>query len=94
MESYERQFAEAVVDDLSTSIANNVREAIDVDALVEDEQNLTTEGRMYVRGYVVGRLTMLRAGAVGNPNLSAGDLERITEIVDRNESGIAAALYA
>lgn len=94
MREFERQFTESVVENLSTSIANNVREAMDVEDLVDDEQHLTDKGRMYVRGYVTGRLTMLRAGAVGNPNLSAEDIEGIAEIVDENEGGIAAALYA
>ena len=94
MREFERQFAEAVVETLSTSIANNVREAGEVSTLVADDQQLTDEGRMYVRGYLTGRLTMVRAGAVGNPNLSVEDLEEIAGIVDEHEGAIAAALYA
>lgn len=94
MREFERQFAEAVVDNLSTSIANSVREAGEVETLVEGEEQLSSAGRMYVRGYVTGRLTMLRAGVVGNPNLSATDLEQVADLVDEREGAIAAALYA
>lgn len=94
MRDFEREFTEAVVENLSTSIANNVREAMDVEDLVDDERRLTETGRMYVRGYVTGRLTMLRAGAVGNPNLSAADIREVAEVVDEKEGSIAAALYA
>lgn len=94
MRDFEREFAETVIDNLSTSIANSVREANDIESLVDDENQLTPIGRMYVLGYLTGRLTMVRAGAIGNPNLSVEDLETLAAIVDDHESGIAAALYA
>lgn len=94
MREYEREYTETVVENLSTSIANSVRESGDIGDLVDDEEQLTAEGRMYVRGYITGRLMMIRAGAIGNPNLSADDLEEIAVIVEDNESAIAAALYS
>lgn len=94
MREFERQFVEMVVENLSTSIANSVRETYDVETLVDDDERLTAAGRLYVLGYLTGRLTMVRAGAIGNPNLSAEDLEALGEVVDDHESSIAAALYA
>lgn len=94
MREFERQFAETVIENLSTSIANSVREANDIESLVDGDNELSAIGRMYVLGYLTGRLTMVRAGAIGNPNLSVDDLETLADIVDDHESGIAAALYA
>lgn len=93
MHEYERQFTEAVAENLAASIANEVRDG-DVSRLVDSEEALTEKGRLYVRGYLVGRLSMLRAGAVGNPNLSADDTAAVAEILDEHEARIAAELYA
>lgn len=93
MEEDERRFLERMLDTLGPSLARNMRET-PTDDLVADDDRLTERGRLWVHGYLTGRLSMLRAGATGNPNLSAGDLSEIEDLVDGREAGIAAELYA
>lgn len=91
---HERQFTEAIVQDLAASIAGDLRETADVAELVTADQQLTSKGRLFVRGFVLGRLSMVRAGVVGNPNLSTEDLEAVESTIEENESAIAAELHA
>jgi|GEM_PF-2985911 len=92
MEQYEREFLEAVAANLAASIASGMRSTTDED-LFEDETTLTVAGRMWARGYLTGRLSIVRSGTTGNPNLSADDLEAVAALIDQNESDIAAQLY-
>jgi hypothetical protein len=92
MEEYERKFLQAVAGNLAASIATGMRSTADED-LFEDETTLTPAGRMWARGYLTGRLSVVRSGATGNPNLSADDLEAVAALIDQNESDIAAQLY-
>lgn len=92
MEEYEREFLEAVVENLAASIASGMRSTTDED-LFEDDANLTAAGRMWAQGYLTGRLSIVRAGSTGNPNLSASDLEEVAALIDDNEASIAAQLY-
>lgn len=93
METYEREFVEAVAENLGASIANGMRDAEDRD-LLADERRLTEAGQQWVHGYLTGRLAMLRSGATGNPNLTVDDVEQVATIADRKEGDIAAQLYA
>lgn len=92
MEEYEREFLQAVAGNLSASIATSMRSTADQD-LFEDETTLTTAGQMWATGYLTGRLSIVRSGATGNPNLSSDDLEEVVALIDENESDIAAQLY-
>lgn len=92
MEEYEREFLRAVAGNLAASIATGMRSTTDED-LFEDETTLTTAGRMWARGYLTGRLSIVRSGTTGNPNLSSEDLEEVAALIDQNESDIAAQLY-
>lgn len=94
MESYEEAYLEAVIDNLAASIANAMRDGTAADDLVESEDRLTDSGRLWVDGFLTGRLTMLRSGAVGNPNLSESDRRRVSALVERRESAVAAELYS
>lgn len=94
MESYEQAYLEAIIENLAASIANCMRDGV-VDAeMVETQGNLTTHGRLWVCGYMTSRLSMIRAGRLGNPNLTADDLDAVTALVAQHESTIAAELYA
>ncbi|AQL41767.1 hypothetical protein BV210_03110 [Halorientalis sp. IM1011] len=94
MEPYEEEYLEAILENLSTSMAQCMRDG-GVDAeLVESRDRLTTSGRLWVCGYVTSRLSMVRAGEVGNPNLSVRDLEHVHEVVERHESAIACQLHS
>ncbi|MFB6129883.1 MAG: hypothetical protein ABEJ28_03570 [Salinigranum sp.] len=92
MEEYERQFMADVIESLSVSIASGMREC--EEEFVESKEGLTDHGRLYVRGYLTARLSMLRSAAVGNPNLTADDVDQITSLVEDNEAKIAAQLYS
>lgn len=94
MRDHERQFTEAIVREQAASIAGDLREAGDVSELVVDDRRLTDKGRLYVRGFVVGRLSMVRAGVIGNPNLSTADLDAVRSAIEENEAAIAAELHA
>jgi hypothetical protein len=94
MEPYEEAYLEAILENLATSIAQCLRDGgVDVE-LAESRDRLTDGGRLWVCGYVTSRLSMLRAGEGGNPNLSADDLERVHEVVDRHQSAIACQLHS
>lgn len=93
MEEYERAFLEAVMENLSASIASGMAEER-AHRLYDDETTLTDQGEMWVQGYLTGRLGMLRGGSLGNPNLSPEDADEVAGIVERNESRVAAQLYA
>jgi hypothetical protein len=43
---------------------------------------------------VTSRLSMVRVGEGGNPNLTAEDLDRVREVVGRHESAIAEQLHS
>jgi hypothetical protein len=92
VEEYEREFLEDVIANMSASIANAMREY--EDRFVESDDRLTSQGRMYVQGYLTGQLSMLRGGSAGNTNLSVDDIEGIQSVVESNEAGIVAQLYA
>ena len=92
VQDYERQFVRDVIDNLPASIAGGMREG--GDEFVESGEALTPLGVAYVRGYLTGRLSMLRGGTIGNPNLSEGDIEEIVSIVEENEAAVAAELYS
>lgn len=94
MKSYERQFVDAVIQNLAVSIASNLRDALETESFVEGEENLTPRGWMYVYGYVTSRLTLLRAATSDNPNLTVDDLEQVRSCIDDHEANIAAELYA
>lgn len=89
---YERQFVRDVIDNLSASVAGGMREGDG--EFVESGETLTPQGLAYVRGYLTGRLSMLRGGSIGNPNLSEEDVEELTAIVEENEAAVAAELYS
>lgn len=94
MEPYEQAYLEAVIENLAASIANCMRDGV-VDAeMVATQDHLTNHGRLWVCGYMTSRLSMIRAGRLGNPNLTADDLDAVTDLVTRHESIIAAELYA
>ena len=93
MEEYEREFLEAVTGNLTANIASGMRTTVEAD-LFEDETTLTTAGRLWAQGYLTGRLSVVRSGTTGNPNLSSGDLDAVAEVIDRHEADIAAQLYA
>lgn len=92
MEEYERKFLEAVTENLAASIASGMRSTTEVD-LFEDEATLTAAGRMWAQGYLTGRLSIVRSSSMGNPNLSADDLETVADLIEREEADIAAQLY-
>ena len=92
MEAYERDYLDDVANNLAASIASGMR-TVTEDRLFEDETSLTASGRLWAQGYLTGRLSMLRSGSTGNPNLSADDLEQLADLVERNEAEIAAQLY-
>lgn len=94
MEPYEEEYLEAILENLSTSMAQCMRDGgVDVE-LVESQDQLTDSGRIWVCGYVTSRLSMVRAGKVGNPNLTVEDLDHVHEVVDRHESTIACQLHS
>lgn len=92
MEEYERAYLEAVADNLAASIASGMRSVTD-EPLFEDEESLTAGGRLWAQGYLTGRLSVLRSGSTGNPNLSNDDLDQVASVVERNQASIAAQLY-
>jgi len=92
MEQYEREFLEAVAGNLAASIASGMRSTSEAD-LFEDETTLTPAGRMWAEGYLIGRLSLVRSGTTGNPNLSADDVEAVASLIEQSESDIAAQLY-
>ena len=92
MEEYERAYLEAVTDNLAASIASGMRSVTD-ESLFEDEEHLTPSGRLWAQGYLTGRLSLLRSGSTGNPNLSSDDLEEVVALVEANQASIAAQLY-
>lgn len=94
MEEYEVAYLEAVVDNLSASIASSMRDGVDDEPMVESDDQLTRAGRMWLRGYLTGRLAVHRAGVVGNPNLNESDLQRVSELADGREAAVAAELYS
>ena len=94
MEPYEEEYLEAILENLSTSMAQCMREGDAGVELVRNRSQLTDSGRLWVCGYVTSRLSMMRAGEVGNPNLSPEDLDRVHEVVARHESAIAEQLYS
>ena len=94
MEPYETEYLEAVVDNLAASVANGMREGTTGEELVESEDRLTASGRLWVNGYLTSRLSALRAGAHGNPNLSREDLEYVSSFVDEHQAQFAAELYS
>ncbi len=92
MEEYEREFLRAVAGNLAANIASSMRTSVDED-LFEDESTLTPAGRLWAQGYLTGRLSVVRSGATGNPNLSADDLGAVADLIERREADIAAQLY-
>lgn len=94
MEPYEKAYLEEIADNLSASIANGMRDGTNDVKLVESENQLTTYGEVWVRGYLTSRFSLFRAGTQGNPNLSQKDLEQISKFVDDHQAGFAAELYS
>lgn len=94
MEPYEREYLEEIADNLSASIASGMRDDTADVELIESEDRLTAYGQLWVRGYLTSRLSIFRAGAHGNPNLSQDDIEHIAEFVDERQAGFAAELYS
>ncbi|WP_335999513.1 hypothetical protein [Halorientalis halophila] len=94
MEPYEEAYLEAILENLGTSMAHCMRDGEPGVELVESESELTNSGRLWVCGYVTSRLSTMRAGAGGNPNLTVTDLDRVEAVVDRHESTIAGHLYS
>ncbi|SEN91066.1 hypothetical protein SAMN05216388_100630 [Halorientalis persicus] len=94
MEQYEEAYLEAILENLSTSMAQCLREGDPGVELVRNRSQLTDSGRFWVCDYVTSRLSMVRVGEGGNPNLTADDLDRVREVVGRHESAIAEQLYS
>ncbi|WP_327053328.1 hypothetical protein [Halomicrococcus gelatinilyticus] len=94
MKEHERKFLEDTVTHLATSIANNLREEYRTDEIIEDKNTLTDYGEMWVRGYLMGRLTLIRGCSTGNPNVSPDDITEIGRLVDEHEGRIASTVYS
>ena len=94
MEPYEEAYLEEIVENLTSSMANCLRnENSDVD-LLRDSRRLSPGGRLWVCGFVTSRLSMLRSSTGGNPNLTAADLSHVEDLVGRHEAAIASDLYS
>jgi hypothetical protein len=94
MEPYERAYLEAVVENLSASIANCLRDGMTDVETIDDGGELTAPGHFWVCGYMTSRLAALRACAVGNPNLDADDLSDVRAIVSDHQREIVTELYS
>lgn len=94
MEEYEKEFLRQTLEHRSASIANGLRDGFPDDEAIESKERLSSQGRSWVRGYLTAQLSTIRSNSTGNPNLSAADFERITELVEGTEKQIAAELYS
>ncbi|MFD1589483.1 hypothetical protein ACFR9U_21105 [Halorientalis brevis] len=94
MESYEQAYLEMIVENMAASMANCMRDGVVDFEMVAGPDHLTDRGRLWVCGYMTSRLSMIRAGTHGNPNLSTADLTRLKDLVEQHESAIAAELYS
>jgi len=94
MKDHERTFLEDTVTHLATSIANDLREEFGTDEIIENRDTLTDYGAMWVEGYLMGRLTLIRGCSTGNPNVSPDDITEIRALVDEHEGRIASAVYS
>jgi hypothetical protein len=94
MKDHEREFLDETVTSRATSIANVLREEFGTDKIIENRDTLTDYGEMWVQGYLMGRLTLIRGCSTGNPNVSPDDITEIGALIDEHEGRIASAVYS
>ncbi|PSP55611.1 hypothetical protein BRC82_04845 [Halobacteriales archaeon QS_1_67_19] len=94
MDRYERELLDDAISQLSASIGNALREGFETEAVLEEKDELTDFGAMWVQGYLVGQLATLRAISAGNPNVSPADIEEIGALVAEHDSRIASEIYS
>ena len=94
MEDYERQFLEDTLAHLSASMGNALREGFETETILDDKDSLSEFGSMWVQGYLLGQLAVVRGCSVGNPNVSPEDIEEIGSLVDERDGRIASAIYS
>ena len=93
MDEHEREFMRRTLRSLAPSMAIQLRHGVADVRVIEDGDRLTAAGRMWVRGYLAGRLSTLRAETTGRRTLSCEDLEDIAALVERSEKQIVAEIY-
>ncbi len=91
---YEHAYLDVALDNLSASIASGMRDGIEIERLIEDDDSLTDLGRTWVHGYLAGHLAILRGSSTGNPNLRVDDIDELAALAEDHEAEIAAELYA
>jgi hypothetical protein len=94
MKEHERQFLEDTLAHLSASMGNALREGFETETVLEDKDSLSEYGSMWVQGYLLGQLAVVRGCSVGNPNVSPDDIAEIESLVNEHGSRIAGEVYS
>ena len=94
MKEHERQFLEDTLAHLSASMGNALREGFETETVLDDRDSLSEFGSMWVQGYLLGQLAVVRSSSVGNPNVSPDDIEEIGALVDEHGGRIASEVYS
>lgn len=94
MQDHERQFLEDTLAHLSASMGNALREGFETETILEDKDSLSEYGSMWVQGYLLGQLAVVRGCSVGNPNVSPDDIDEIGALVDEHGGRIASEVYS
>jgi hypothetical protein len=94
MKEYERKLLEETLSNLSASMGNALREGFEADEILADRAELTENGVMWVKGYLVGQLAVIRGASAGNPNVSDDDITEISELAEEHGSRIASEIYS
>lgn len=94
MKEYERAFLEDALAHLSASMANALREGFDTETVLANQNQLSEQGKIWVEGYLLGHLGMIRGCSVGNPNVSADDVTDVEALIDEHEGKIAGEVYS
>jgi hypothetical protein len=94
MEEHERKLLEDTLSNLSASMGNALREGFETEEVLSDRDGLSEHGVMWVKGYLVGQLAMIRGGSVGNPNVSEADVTEVSNLVEKHGGQIASEVYS
>ncbi|WP_101297421.1 hypothetical protein [Halegenticoccus soli] len=94
MKAYEREYLNETLETCAVSIAHLLREGFVSEEVLESQSQLTDFGLMWVKGFIAGRLMLIRSCCVGNPNLSPADIDELTELAGQHEAKIAGQLYS